>query len=85
MSNTEYTAEDFNLYTRKPGVQRAVDGLNMAFLNAETLVVEGRMKKGEAFSNYISPAMDRWSEYGACDSDARDCIIDLWNKAMKGK
>lgn len=80
---TEYTAEEFNLYTSKEGVQEAVDALNMGFLHASTMVLEGRMKKGDAFMKYIAPVMDKYSKFGACDSDARDCIITLWNEASK--
>jgi hypothetical protein len=85
MSNTEHTAEDFNLYCSKPGVEAAALALNMAFLHAESQVVEGRMKKGEAFTKVISPVMEKLSSFGACDSDARDVIIDLWNLTIKAR
>lgn len=79
----EFTASDFNLYASKDGVQVAVDALNLAFLDAECMVMESRMNKREAYSKVIQPILEKHSKFGACDTDARDVIRSLYTDMMK--
>jgi hypothetical protein len=43
------------------------------------------MTKNEAFSKVVRPAMEKFAHVGACDSDARDCIVDLFINTVSRK
>jgi hypothetical protein len=78
-----FSVSEFNLYENHAQAVEACCALNNAILDAETMVMEGRIKKNEAFTKYVSPVMNKYAHVGACDSDARDCIIDCYNETVK--
>lgn len=67
--------DNWQLYN-EPGKDKAENALNEALLVSYKHIAENKCRAKTAYNNHMRPVMEKYSSFGACDTEVKDLVMD---------